>query len=117
MCCSRWKRTQTCPLSRAPPSTTPSVRSSRFPSLLDASHPSLSAGLYNPPPADPRFSPLLYPAHIGVAPAYVQGLEHDPLRDDARAYAAALRAAGVPVRYIQCVVFSVPPLVLPSVMC
>ncbi|EIW57077.1 uncharacterized protein TRAVEDRAFT_49887 [Trametes versicolor FP-101664 SS1] len=58
-------------------------------------------GLYNPPPADPRFSPLLYPAHTGVAPAYVQGLEHDPLRDDAHAYAAALRAAGVPVRYIQ----------------
>lgn len=45
-----------------------------------------------------------------MAPAFVQGLERDPLRDDAHAYAAALRAAGVAVRHIQCVLFSVPSL-------
>ncbi|OJT04385.1 AB hydrolase superfamily protein B1A11.02 [Trametes pubescens] len=56
---------------------------------------------YNPPPTDPRFSPLLYPSHAGVAPAFVQGMELDPLRDDARAYAAALEAAGVAVRYLE----------------
>ncbi|KAL1938393.1 hypothetical protein VTO73DRAFT_11633 [Trametes versicolor] len=56
---------------------------------------------YKPSPTDPRFSPLLYASHAGVPPAFVQGIELDPLRDDARAYADALAAAGVSVRHIQ----------------
>ncbi|EIW57076.1 uncharacterized protein TRAVEDRAFT_49886 [Trametes versicolor FP-101664 SS1] len=61
----------------------------------------LLIGYYNPPPTNPRFSPLLYPSHAGVARAFVQGMELDPLRDDARAYAAALEAAGVAVRHLE----------------
>ncbi|OJT03099.1 AB hydrolase superfamily protein B1A11.02 [Trametes pubescens] len=56
---------------------------------------------YNPAPADPRFSPLLYASHAGVPRAFVQGMGRDPVRDDARAYAAALRAAGVAVRHLE----------------
>lgn len=41
-------------------------------------------------------------------------MELDPLRDDARAYADALAAAGVSVRHIQCVFLLVLVLVLPS---
>ncbi|MFC9554593.1 alpha/beta hydrolase [Rhodococcus sp. NPDC056960] len=47
--------------------------------------------------ADPRVSPIEGDL-TGVAPAIVCGAEFDPLRDHAPAYAAALEAAGVPVR-------------------
>lgn len=33
----------------------------------------------------------------------MQGMELDPLRDDSRAYAAALEAAGIAVRHLECV--------------
>ncbi|KXX61322.1 alpha/beta hydrolase [Rhodococcus sp. LB1] len=46
---------------------------------------------------DPRVSPIEGDL-TGVAPAIVCGAECDPLRDHAPAYAAALEAAGVPVR-------------------
>jgi acetyl esterase len=49
-------------------------------------------------PADPRISPLLAGNHANLPPALIQVAEHDPLREDGIRYAAALRAAGVPVR-------------------
>lgn len=52
-------------------------------------------------PADPRASPLLAAGHGGLPPALIQVGEHDPLREDGARYAAALRSAGVPVRFTE----------------
>ncbi|HET7244268.1 MAG TPA: alpha/beta hydrolase [Streptosporangiaceae bacterium] len=52
-------------------------------------------------PADPRVSPLLAADHSGLPPALIQVGEHDPLREDGARYAAALRSAGVPVRFTE----------------
>jgi acetyl esterase/lipase len=49
-------------------------------------------------PSDTRLSPLLAEDHSKLPPALILVGEHDPLRDDGVRYAAALRAAGVPVR-------------------
>ncbi len=50
--------------------------------------------------ADPRLSPLRNPVD-GVAPAYLVTAGFDPLRDEGTAYAAHLRAAGVPVEHVE----------------
>jgi acetyl esterase len=50
---------------------------------------------------DPRFAPLLSPDLASAPPAVVVGAGFDPLRDEARALAGRLRAAAVPVHYIE----------------
>jgi len=49
------------------------------------------------PAADPEINPLLRDDLAGVARAFVTTAEFDPLRAEGEAYAARLRAAGVPV--------------------
>jgi acetyl esterase len=50
-------------------------------------------------PSDPLLSPLRG-AVAGVAPAYVVTAGFDPLQDEGRAYAEAMRSAGVPVEFV-----------------
>ncbi len=50
-------------------------------------------------PTDPRLSPWHVEDLSGVAPALVFTAEHDPLRDEGRAYVQRLEDAGVAVRF------------------
>lgn len=49
---------------------------------------------------DPRLSPALAPSLAGLPPALVLTVGFDPIRDDGLAYAARLRADGVPVQLL-----------------
>src|SRR5262249_45009209 len=51
--------------------------------------------------AHPWASPLLAADHAGLPPALIQVAEHDPLRSHGLPYAAALREAGVQVRFTE----------------
>ena len=48
---------------------------------------------------NPRASPIHADDHSGLAPATIFAASHDPFVDQGRAYAAVLRASGVPVAY------------------
>ena len=52
-------------------------------------------------PTDPRVSPAYAPSHVAVPATHIVTAEYDPLRDEGKAYADTLEAAGVPVTY-QC---------------
>lgn len=51
--------------------------------------------------AHPDIVPLNSKTLVGLAPAFIATVDHDPLRDEGRAYAAALIAAGVDTEFME----------------
>ncbi|KAJ7473587.1 Alpha/Beta hydrolase protein [Mycena galericulata] len=51
-------------------------------------------------PTDPEVSPLLYPSHAGLSPAFIQVCGLDPLRDEGLLYETLLREEGVKTKII-----------------
>lgn len=51
---------------------------------------------------NPNFSPLLSKDHSRLPPTLIITAEFDPLRDDGRLYADALKSADTPVKYLEC---------------
>ena len=85
------------------PVDTPSMRENAKGYFLEKEGMDWFTRLYCPDAAhrsDPRLSPLLCPDLAGLPPAYVITAGFDPLRDEGRAYADKLDAAGVPVTYV-----------------
>jgi acetyl esterase len=83
--------------------TAPSHQSNGQGYLLTAETIAYYRGHYMPDPADytdHRASPLLHPELGGLPPALVLTAGFDPLRDEGRAYADALSAAGTPAQMI-----------------
>jgi acetyl esterase len=75
------------------------VENANGPIISVASMPAVNAA-YCPNPEDlrnPLAAPLLAASHAGLPPAFVAVAQHDPLRDEGRAYAQALRDASVAV--------------------
>jgi acetyl esterase len=70
--------------------------------LLDQAAMNRELALYLPPDidaADPRVSPLTAADVSRLPPAWIHTAEFDPLRDEGKAYAERLTAAGVEVRH------------------
>lgn len=51
---------------------------------------------------NPNFSPLLSKDHSRLPPTLIITAEFDPLLDDGRLYAEALKSADTPVKYLEC---------------
>lgn len=74
------------------------IENANGPLLFPRDMPAVNA-MYCPNPSDlvdPRAAPLHATDHTGLPQAFVAVAECDPLRDSGRAYAAALKSAGVP---------------------
>jgi acetyl esterase len=78
--------------------TSPSEQQNRDAAPLDTASLVWIYDKYRPDPADPRFA-LRAASFAGLASATVITADIDPLRSEGRAYADALGAAGVPVRW------------------